>query len=210
MENKKECYIGIDQSYHSTGMTIQFSDNDKKMFFQFTDTNVKHSASVICCVYPRIWSNTEDFSLNEQNLIRSSHNVFRVIYHYVKLHCSKYDVWNFAIEGQIMSGFSSHQKFHLTDLLKLVTIIEYNIMKLPNAKLQIFTPKSVKKYFTANGNAKKEDMIKEFSERFGETFDYNGKIDDVVDSYALCEMIKNPQNYKEKKRISKRKKTLKS
>lgn len=201
MENSgKQCWIGIDQSYHSTGVAIQFEDKDKVIFLQFTDSKVKHSMSVINCVYQRIWSNTDDFSRDEQNRVRSAHNLFVAIYHYLKMHCRNYDKWNVAIEGQVMSGFSSHQKFHLTDLVKLVSILEYNFMRLEQVKLNIYPPTSVKKYFTASGKAKKEQMIAEFKTRFGDTFEYEGKIDDVVDAYALCEMIAHPGNAKKKSR----------
>lgn len=201
MENiQKQCWIGIDQSYHSTGVAIQFEDKDKVIFLQFTDSKVKHSMSVINCVYQRIWSNTDDFSRDEQNRVRSAHNLFVAIYHYLKMHCRNYDRWNVAIEGQVMSGFSSHQKFHLTDLVKLVSILEYNFMRLEQVKLNIYPPTSVKKYFTASGKAKKEQMIDEFKLRFGDTFEYEGKIDDVVDAYALCEMIAHPENAKKKPR----------
>lgn len=201
MENSgKQCWIGIDQSYHSTGVAIQFEDKDKVIFLQFTDSKVKHSMSVINCVYQRIWSNTDDFSRDEQNRVRSAHNLFVAIYHYLKMHCRNYDRWNVAIEGQVMSGFSSHQKFHLTDLVKLVSILEYNFMRLEQVKLNIYPPTSVKKYFTASGKAKKEQMIAEFKTRFGDTFEYEGKIDDVVDAYALCEMIAHPGNAKKKSR----------
>ena len=201
MENSgKQCWIGIDQSYHSTGVAIQFEDKDKVIFLQFTDSKVKHSMSVINCVYQRIWSNTDDFSRDEQNRVRSAHNLFVAIYHYLKMHCRNYDRWNVAIEGQVMSGFSSHQKFHLTDLVKLVSILEYNFMRLEQVKLNIYPPTSVKKYFTASGKAKKEQMIDEFKLRFGDTFEYEGKIDDVVDAYALCEMIAHPENAKKKPR----------
>lgn len=201
MENSgKQCWIGIDQSYHSTGVAIQFEDKDKVIFLQFTDSKVKHSMSVINCVYQRIWSNTDDFSRDEQNHVRSAHNLFVAIYHYLKMHCRNYDRWNVAIEGQVMSGFSSHQKFHLTDLVKLVSILEYNFMRLEQVKLNIYPPTSVKKYFTASGKAKKEQMINEFKLRFGDTFEYEGKIDDVVDAYALCEMIAHPENAKKKPR----------
>ena len=164
--NRKQCWIGIDQSYHSTGVAIQFEDKDKVIFLQFTDSKVKHSMSVINCVYQRIWSNTDDFSRDEQNRVRSAHNLFVAIYHYLKMHCRNYDKWNVAIEGQVMSGFSSHQKFHLTDLVKLVSILEYNFMRLEQVKLNIYPPTSVKKYFTASGKAKKEQMIDEFKLRF--------------------------------------------
>ena len=213
MEEKvsKQCWIGVDQSYHSTGVSIQFEDKDKVLFFQFTDSKVKHSESVINCIYKRIWSNTNDFSKDEQNRIRSAHNLFVAIYHYLKMHCRNYDVWNVAIEGQVMSGFSSHQRFHLTDLVKLVSILEYNFMRLEQVKLSIFPPTSVKKYFTASGKAKKEQMIAEFQSRFGDTFIYEGKIDDIVDAYALCEMIAHPENAKKKpKKVSSRKLRSKS
>lgn len=211
MENSgKQCWIGIDQSYHSTGVAIQFEDKDKVIFLQFTDSKVKHSMSVINCVYQRIWSNTDDFSRDEQNRVRSAHNLFVAIYHYLKMHCRNYDRWNVAIEGQVMSGFSSHQKFHLTDLVKLVSILEYNFMRLEQVKLNIYPPTSVKKYFTASGKAKKEQMINEFKLRFGDTFEYEGKIDDVVDAYALCEMIAHPENAKKKPRRTTSRKPRKS
>ena len=203
-EEIKQCWIGIDQSYHSTGMTIQFSDKPKIMFLQFVDGNVKHSSSVIYCQYQRVWSNTNDFSRNEQNLVRSAHNLFVSIYHYLKLHCSSYDIWNVSIEGQVMSGFSSKQKFRLTDLVKLVSILQYNFLRLKQVKLNIFPPTTVKKYFTGSGRAKKEDMIKEFHSRFDGRFDFDGKVDDVIDSYALCELIAHPENAKKKPRVSRK------
>lgn len=193
MHPNKECWIGIDQSLNSTGMTIQFSDKPDVKFFQFAAGKMKHSASVCYVEYGRVKESTDDFTTNEVNIIKSAHNLTKSIFHYLELWCKDYEVWNVAVEGQVMSGFSKRQMFHLTDLVKLVSIIEYNILKHSKTKLTIIPPTSIKKYFTGSGRAKKEDMIKEFHLRV-QHFDDTGKIDDVVDSYALSEYIAHPNN----------------
>ena len=188
----KECWIGIDQSLNSTGMTIQFSDKPNVMFFQFVTHSMKHSSSVCFVEYGRVKEKTDDFTTNELNIVRSAHNLSKSMFHYINLHCSSYDKWNVAIEGQVMSGFSKRQMFHLTDLVKLVSIVEYNLLKLNKVNLKIVPPTSVKKYFTGSGRAKKEDMLKEFKLRVP-NFDFTGKVDDIADSFALSELLANPK-----------------
>lgn len=183
----KECWVGIDQSLNSTGVSIQFSDKSNVMFFQFVSGTCPHSNSVVFVNYHRVFSNTDDFSTNEINLCKAAHNLFVSIYRYLQLHCKDYNVWNIAIEGQAMSGFSKNQMMHLTDLVKLVSILEYNFLKLKQVKLRIFPATTVKKSFTGSGRAKKEQMIEKFKTIFP-NFDYSGKIDDVVDSYALSQL----------------------
>lgn len=191
-QNKKECWIGIDQSLNSTGMTIQFSDKPNVLFFQFVTHKMKHSSSVCFVEYGRVKEKTDDFTTNELNIVKSAHNLCKAIFHYINLHCSNYDVWNVAIEGQVMSGFSKKQMFHLTDLVKLVSIVEYNLIKSAKVRLTIIPPTSVKKYFTGSGRAKKEHMLEEFQLRVP-NFDHTGKVDDVADSYALSEFIAHPE-----------------
>lgn len=204
MNEEKVVWIGIDQSYHSTGLTIQFSDKPNIIFYQFCDSREKHSMNVNFVLYQRVKSNTDNFSKDEQNRIKSAHNLFMEIYKYLQMHCKEYTVWNVAIEGQVMSGFSKNQMMRLTDLVCLGTILRYNFMRLKQVRLNIFPPTTIKKYFTGSGKAKKEDMIREFVERFPVSFQAEGKIDDVVDSYALCEIIHRPEN---KKVLPRKKKT---
>lgn len=204
----KQCYIGIDQSLNSTGMSIQFSDKPNILFFQFASGSMKHSSSICFVNNNRVWSNTGDFTKDEINLIKSAHNQSKLIYHYLNLHCKDYEVWNIAMEGQIMSGFSSKQKFHLTDLVKLITVLQYNFLKLSHTKLKIIPPTTVKKYFTSSGRAKKEQMLEEFRSRVP-NFDFTGKCDDIADSFALCEYIAHPEKRREKvKKVSSRKKKI--
>lgn len=191
-EGIKECWIGIDQSLNSTGMTIQFSDKPNVMFFQFVTSKMKHSSSVCFVEYGRVKEKTDDFTTNELNIVRSAHNLSKSIFHYLNFHCSKYDKWNVAIEGQVMSGFSKKQMFHLTDLVKLVSIVEYNLLKSSKVNLKIVPPTSVKKYFTGSGRAKKEHMLEEFQTRVP-NFDFSGKVDDIADSFALSEFIAHPE-----------------
>lgn len=196
MEEERIAYIGVDQSYHSTGVTIQFSDKPNILFFQFCDGKEKHSMNVNFIIYDRVWSNTNDFSTDEQNRIKSSHNLFCSIKHYLDFHCNSYDKWIVAIEGQVMSGFGKHQQNRLTDLVCLGSILRYNLMRIKKVSLHIFPPTTVKKYFTGSGRAKKEEMIAEFASRFPISFKIEGKVDDVVDSYALCELVHKPNNQK--------------
>lgn len=200
----KECWIGVDQSLNSTGMTIQFSDKPNCMFFQFVSGSCPHSATVTFVDYHRVFSNTDDFSTNEINLVKAAHNLFCAIYKKIQMHCIGYDIINVAIEGQAMSGFSKNQMMHLTDLVKLVSILEYNFLKIKNCRLRIFPATTVKKSFTGNGRAKKEQMIETFR-KFFPHFDYHGKIDDVVDSFALSQLSR----YKEPPVVGRRKRKVK-
>lgn len=187
--DKKILFIGIDQSYHSTGLCLRYSANPAKIkFIQLCDTQFKHSTTVVFKVYNRVWSNTNDFSTDEINRMKSAHNLFIEIKNIIAMHSTTVDEVHVSIEGSVMSGFGAKKLMRLTDILCLNSILKYNFLRL-GVKLFIFPPTTVKKRFTGNGRAKKEDMISKFQTIFKDNFDYTGKIDDIVDSYALSTLI---------------------
>lgn len=223
---EKKVYIGLDASYNSTGLVIQTNYNDKIYYIQLVANSVPHSPSVIYTQYGRIMSKEKDFSEDEKNRIKSSFNLFQKVKYYLNLYVPDADVYQFALEGNVMSSFGSSKFNRLTDMVLLNTMMKYFIMCYKKSKLEIITPTQIKKMFTGNGRGNKELVMETFKSIIKDDFIYQGKWDDISDAYALSwiakyleypvneqpwnvrERLKAEKIKEEKKRIREEKKRL--
>ena len=76
------------------------------------------------------------------------------------------------------------------DLLKYFTITPNGINKVDKYAIIIATPGEIKKFASGNGSAKKDVMIKLFESIFPNLY-LIPKIDDIADSYWMCEYVKS-------------------
>lgn len=198
-----EIFIGIDQSINSTGITIQKFDEevllDKKFYIIHNSKLTKKEIAAEealnnfeYILYDKLEkanssSNSEYEAFKMRNAINISENIIDLIIRNI----NKLDKVYIGIEG---ISFNSTQTKSLIDLAGLSYIIRYNIFKFFNShkdnqgELIIFTPGEIKKFATGNGNAKKESMISLFNAMHNE-LRIIPKIDDLADSYWICEYL---------------------
>ncbi len=200
-----EIFIGIDQSINSTGITIQKFDEevllDKKFYIIHNSKLTKKEAAAEQALsnfeyilYDKLekanaTSNSEYESFKLHNAMSISNNILDLIIKNI----NKLDKVYIGIEG---ISFNSTQTKSLIDLAGLSYIIRYNIFKFfashkdNQGELIIFTPGEIKKFATGNGNAKKDSMISLFNTLHNELM-IIPKIDDLADSYWICEYLYN-------------------
>jgi Holliday junction resolvasome RuvABC endonuclease subunit len=198
-------FIGIDQSINSTGITIQKFDKEKlkdKKFYiihnsKLTKKEMAAQQSLDSFEYilynkfekAQSSSNSEYEEFKLKNAISISENIINLIIKNIK----RSDEVYIGIEGV---SFNSTQTKSLTDLAGLSYIIRYKISEFFKShknnigELIIFTPGEIKKFATGNGNAKKESMISLFNAMHNELM-IIPKIDDLADSYWICEYLHN-------------------
>lgn len=108
------------------------------------------------------------------------------------------DTVYFCIENFIMPSFAGKRQLAKTvSLIMLQGYVRSNIIRMKidprrsfkNVLLMLVTPTALKKFFTNNGRAEKPEMLKSFIENYGGgkllPDNDHGKIDDVIDSFAL-------------------------
>jgi len=85
----------------------------------------------------------------------------------------------------IIEDISLHSKGKIVDLAMLLGSVFYDLKK--HYEVMLVPPTTLKKFYTKNGRAKKEDMIEatpgEIIDLFSKKYK---KIDDLVDAYALA------------------------
>jgi Holliday junction resolvasome RuvABC endonuclease subunit len=80
-------------------------------------------------------------------------------------------------------------KGRVVSLAQGLGYIRYSLMAL-GYKTVLFSPSEIKKFYTGNGRANKEDMIESTPKELIEEFEAinPNKIDDLVDSYAIAKL----------------------
>ena len=205
-----EIFIGIDQSINSTGITIQKFEDDKlieKKFYIIHNSKLTKReqlaesslASFEYILYDKLEkSNAISNSEYEEFKLKNAINISEKIIELIINNSLKLDKVYIGIEG---ISFNSSQTKSLIDLAGLSYIIRYSIFKFFNShqdnlgELIIFTPGEIKKFATGNGNAKKESMIELFKVMHKE-LSIIPKIDDLADSYWICEYLHSTINIK--------------
>lgn len=201
------CFIGIDQSINSTGVTIELYNNIDiidKHFYIITGKQKLSSKeqkandsynSFDYILYNKIdiksASNNHEAELfKTYNLINISRTIISIIDYYIKNNCI--ETIYICMEGV---SYQSANTSSIIDLAGLNYIIRADVCRYLNKKeikynLIISPPSEIKKFASGNGAAKKEIMIKLF-----ETIHPNlyliPKIDDIADSYWMAEYSKN-------------------
>ncbi len=198
-----EIYIGIDQSINSTGITIQKFDNNNlidKKFYIIHNSKLTKKETIAqeelnnfeYVLYDKLEkSQSKNNSELEEFKLRNIISISNCIIDLIIRNMNKLDRIYIGIEG---ISFNSSQSKSLIDLAGLSYIIRYNLYKFfishqdNIGDLFVFTPGEIKKFATGNGNAKKESMIELFKVMNPE-LNIVPKIDDLADSYWICEYL---------------------
>jgi Holliday junction resolvasome RuvABC endonuclease subunit len=182
---KKHITIGLDLSYNSTGICFQeiTPTGTHYSFFNIVPKKSKHSKNIQQIVYPKVTPPKEPtYTEQDMSKILNCHLISSTIRDLIK----SYHDYTFTVnmEGNV---FTTNGAARLVDLTMLNTIVKLELTKLESIKeLYVFAPSNVKKVFTGKGNASKDLMISTFTDKYPD-FDTTGKIDDLVDAYALCQ-----------------------
>lgn len=187
-------HIGIDPSINSLGMVI---DDGNNKYFYIVKPNKLSKAEESC---QHAYSNlnyvlyTKDVTKHEEYWEKERaklYNMTNLVNKVTQIIDSFEGIKIIAIEG-IAFGSKSN---NLADLSGLNWLLR-NALKEHN--IYVYSPSSVKKFFTGNGNANKQLMVDVFLGIHPE-FALLPKVDDLSDSYALMRMTKhlnvNDNNY---------------
>ena len=156
---------------------MKFSKQEQIKFFIGVDTSSTHTAIVIL---------NNKGGLVSHYLIEPSCKDLRdrglIIY---KECINIINTFNPEITNVIIEAPAFMAKGKVADLAMITGAIYYTLSKDFNVVLA--PPSTVKKFFTGNGRAKKEDMLAKCPEYLINTFKKtHKKIDDLVDGYALA------------------------
>lgn len=203
-------FIGIDQSINSTGITVQFDTVENQNFYiisgntKLTSKEQKAQNAYNNFKYvlynkqdPKTGKNNhESEMIKTYNLINISRTIIGIISYYVK----QFDKCNVYVCMEGISYQSAQTKSIMDlaglnyiiryDLIKYFTITHEGIDKVHKYAIIIATPGEIKKFASGNGSAKKDVMIKLFESIFPNLY-LIPKIDDIADSYWMCEYVKS-------------------
>ena len=203
-------FIGIDQSINSTGITVQFDTDENKNFYIISGntklTSKEQKAQNTYNNFKYVLYNKQDPKTGKNNheseiiktynLIKISHTIIGIISYYVK----QFDKCNVYVCMEGISYQSAQTKSIMDlaglnyiiryDLIKYFTITPEGIDKVHKYAIVIATPGEIKKFASGNGSAKKDVMIKLFESIFPNLY-LIPKIDDIADSYWMCEYVKS-------------------
>lgn len=188
-----KAFIGIDASIHSTGLVIRIPEINKIHFTKIVSKlDKKCSPSIRQFKYD--WNiDKTSFSTEDISKIVSSFRLCQKIDEVIKKYCSDVTEYEFFIEGSIMPRkiSSSHN-----DLVANNSIVKlYLLTNFKGSTVEVIPPTSLKLSYTGNGSSKrkvngkfvkiyKTEMEAAFLKEFPR-FTVSGKLDDVVDAYAL-------------------------
>lgn len=192
-------FIGIDPSINSTGITIQKFNNDKlvnQKFYIIKPNKLTKKEEKVCIknfeyiIYEKFdTSQYKDTHLTEYyktlSLINISNAILELINKYPH---TKEDTIIIVMEGISYGSVSKTKSIY--DLAGLNYLIRYNIIshinKNEHIKLIICPPSEIKKFASGKGNSTKDILIEAFLILYSQ-FSIISKIDDLVDSYFMCQ-----------------------
>jgi len=145
------------------------------------------------------YTQEQAWKVNNANYL--SYNIINAIAPYVE------EDSVFAFEG-----FSYGSKGNaFIDLITYNTFLKSKILRIAKSDILVYPPKTIKKFFTGNGNAKKEMMVETFKNSDNELLtsdpfhkyildtNYGEKIpkpvDDLVDAFAILCYLKEGGNF---------------
>ena len=149
------------------------------------DTSTTNTAVVILDGDNKLL-NFKLFSPKDKDLIERSHNIVVDVSNYVAEIYEEYEDYDFniGIEGASFMSVGKRDK-----LVMLLGAIFYSL-RIKFGAVTMFPPSTIKKQFTGNGKAKKDEMIancpKEVLDKFKSAYK---KLDDLVDSYAIASIL---------------------
>ena len=198
----KELYVGIDPSINSTGVTINIWENNSlftEVFYiikgnKLTKKEQKVTEDddlnkVIYSTYEKIDIKDADDS-HELELIKTKNllNIVNVISHIITVYSKHCDYIYVGMEG--LSYGSSVRTRSIYELAGLNYLIRNELMTKHMCKLYILPPTEVKKFATGIGNCSKDAVINVFSSIFPNLLKIP-KIDDIADSWFICNYVRD-------------------
>ena len=200
-----ELFIGIDQSINSTGLTTELYNQteliDKHFYIITGNKKMTKKESNAQSVYSEFdYVQYDKIEIKEaknshegelfktHNLINISHTIIAIISSIInKYH--NIDTYTICMEG---ISYQSNNTSSLLDLAGLNYIIRYDLIRFFKDKqfdLIVAPPGEIKKFASGNGSAKKDIMISLFEASHPNLY-LIPKIDDIADSYWMCEYAK--------------------
>ena len=198
----KELYVGIDPSINSTGITINIWE-DNSLFTEVfyiikgnkltkKEQNVAEDDDlnkVIYSTYEKI-DIKDAVDSHELELIKTKNllNIVNVISHIISVYSKHCDYIYVGMEG--LSYGSSVRTRSIYELAGLNYLIRNELMTKHMCKLYILPPTEVKKFATGIGNCSKDAVINVFSSIFPNLLKIP-KIDDIADSWFICNYVRD-------------------
>jgi hypothetical protein len=199
--------IGIDFSINSTAVTLLYVNGNSRLFSFVPNYRPELSAfkihkalseHITVISYDKA-GNTKDPIVDQAIKLQNADNLSTQIIEAISPH----------IEGESIEirieGFSFGSKGNsFIDLVTYNTFLKVKMIQNWGHCISVVPPKSLKKIYTGNGNATKCDMIRQFLKEnespfakalidLGlnkeEEFVLPKPVDDVIDSYALAEVL---------------------
>ena len=198
----KELYVGIDPSINSTGITINIWENNSlftEVFYiikgnKLTKKEQKVTEDddlnkVIYSTYEKIDIKDAKDS-HELELIKTKNllNIVNIINHIITVYSKHCDYIYVGMEG--LSYGSSVRTRSIYELAGLNYLIRNELMTKHMCKLYILPPTEVKKFATGIGNCSKDAVINVFSSIFPNLLKIP-KIDDIADSWFICNYVRD-------------------
>jgi len=185
--NQENITIGIDLSYNSTGLVVKqpTATGHHYDFYHIVPKKTKHSSNVEQVTYTKIITPDEPtYTQQDITKIWNAYNITSTIKGILNRYARPKTI---NLEGNIFTaGIGAGQR--AIDLTMLNTIVKLELTQITSVKeVYVFAPTYLKKEFSGNGRAKKEDMESTFTTIFPD-FDLTGKCDDWIDAYALCQL----------------------
>lgn len=179
--------IGIDASYNHTGLVFRFDDGTCKMYL-ISSAEEKHTVSAVFVKYDRPWEQEGDsFSVKDMKKIESAENLFKTILDIIKKNKNErgFTELDIRIEGNVYNTFQKGALLRMPDMVCLNSVLKAYLRRINGAKVSVYPPTAIKKAFTGKGSGKKSNMLDKFQSLYP-NFDYTGKVDDIIDAYALA------------------------
>lgn len=198
--------LGIDASYTSTGLCFRFLDNGGKeqthlYRLHASDDTKKNSAHIRSVTYDKIYTETKVYEDDDLNKIENCRRIVTKI----KQLITKYEneegikAWDIRIEGNVMNAFKGGM-LRIVDMVNLTGIIKATLINRKSVG-SVYAITELKKLFCGRATLPKvldlvtgkkvtvgdpkTMMIDHFMTLFP-GFDKRGKVDDVIDAYALA------------------------
>lgn len=213
--------IGIDASYNSTGICVIYIDSngDRKtdMYRLSPDSDTsRQSAHIKQLKYPKIYTETKDFETDDLGKIENCKRITLII----KKLMTTYEIengiqfWDIRFEGNVMNSFGRKGSLlRIVDMVYLTGVLKANLNNKKSI-CSVYAITELKKIFCGRGSPKRElnpktgkkeaiedsklMMVNKFISLYP-SFDKKGKIDDVVDAYALAKAPLKNQSIKREK-----------
>lgn len=185
---------GIDYSISSPSLCVFKKDNDISKFENFHFFNLNSNEKEV--EHLNLFKNISS-SLHDKNYINNEDRFDIISNHFIKI------IESFNTESIIgIEGYSFGSKNGMVfQIAENTSILKHKIFK-SGKQFTIYSPSTVKKFFTGKGTANKIEMYDEFLKKYNVDFarsEAKRKISpysDIIDSMAICLLTLHQLNEK--------------